>query len=243
MTVSDSVEWRDLLLKYGFKVERSGSGVLLVEEDDFCVCYLAGSGKPQMLTSENPNPAFFKKMLFVLGLSESYDEQTRVFDPPSPSFSEGAFLDAYYRCQQNAETGMPFDLSALEPHMARLIRELNEVELYTCGSCEGHIRDGRFEGAYIGFFDPYVELGREVLKLLNPRICIGSMGRLIFPHREMSPQEQAENLWRELAKTAETIADNKEKTKKLVAAMKRVLDARDEILPLERTGQNRMSRH
>lgn len=46
----------------------------------------------------------------------------------------------------------------------------------------------------------------------------------------MSQEERRENLWRELLKTAETIACNREKTRELIITINKALVLRDEVL-------------
>lgn len=47
-------------------------------------------------------------------------------------------MQAYYRLQGNSEGGMPDDLRNMEPHVAALVRFLNDLGLPTHYSCEGH---------------------------------------------------------------------------------------------------------
>jgi hypothetical protein len=233
MPEEDLMDWHSLLTLYGFDVERKGDGTLLVESVDHYF------DNPSDGNYKNPNPDFFKKMLMTLGIPESFDESTHIFSPPGESFSEGAFLDAYYENHHNASSGTSHDLSVLEPHVARLVRVINDIGVMTTGSCEGHILSRRLRNGAVGedsrYFKPgYIACGDCMLitlALLNPRLRINQINEFVMPSgRDASPEDAARAFWDELNKAAEIIDNNKEKTRELVDTVSKALGLRDEIL-------------
>jgi hypothetical protein len=233
MPEEDLMDWYSLLTLYGFDVERTEDGTLLVESVGHYF------DNPSDSSYKNPNPAFFLKMLMALGIPDSFDESSHLFDPPSESFSEGAFLDAYYENHHNTSSGTSHDLSVLEPHVARLVRVINDIGIMTTGSCEGHILTRRLRNDAIGedsrYFKPgYIACGDCMLltlALLNPRLRINQINEFIMPPgRDAGPEEAARAFWGELNKAAEIIDGNKEKTRELVETVRKALGLRDEIL-------------
>jgi hypothetical protein len=225
MPEGELMDWHGLLTLYGFDVERKSDGTLLIERVEHYY------DNPSESNYDNPNPCFFKQVLTTLGIPDSFNEGTRIFNPPGESFPEGAFLDAYYQNHHNTSAGLPHDLSVLEPHIARLVRAINDMGIMTTGSCEGHILS---RGADKRFFKPgYIACGDSMLitlALLNPRLRINQINEFVMPQgRDATPEEASKAFWGELNETAEIIASNQEKTRELVDTVRKALSLRGEI--------------
>lgn len=213
----DLMDWFDLLTLYGFTLEKE-------------------QGVPLRIDCRSEVRMLFKNILRTLGIEDSFDERSGTFNPPTHAFSESAFLEAYYRNRNGY----------LDPHIARLVMIVNELGGETHGSCEGHglrSRDGtmigagegkpgrrRFRGAYLDCD----ECTRIALTMINPDLEFDFRNSQYFRiNARLTPEEQERDLWENLKRTAEIMAKDREKAQELIAAIRKVVELRDELLSVQ----------
>lgn len=185
------------------------------------------------------NIAFLQKLLRVLGYKDVLDSKKKYFSPKSASFSEDAFVDAYYKCQTNAEGGMADDLSILEPHMAALVRTLNNFGLRTFFSCEGHLdRPRTSRHPMIGFNDEHsAKIAASLLNIAqrasgNKLKCVldSSYLRIINTpisrnsERSLRNEKNLKKIWNVIIDIAEYIQTKNNKFHGIIVNLKEIID-------------------
>lgn len=186
--------WDVLLRRYGFRLRAIGSGIDLGAETD-------------------GNIAFLGDILRSLGSPGVLDVAAKRFVPSRPGCSPDEFVRAFRAHQVNVQSGSPHDLRILEPHVAALVRVLNDLGFTTVFSCEGHLDGQAIKSARIIFPDTASARGAAA-RLADTRLYFRVTGRALdistsFPVRRVAacrgnPDRDIRGLWDGLLFVSET---------------------------------------